>query len=735
MRTYFSISFFLFLALAGKGQTILANWVESSIMKAKTYNSSIERRTDTANGQIFRLNIQEIRQQLSAQMQEKAFRFFLPYPDGSLEEFIFWETLLMESPLREKYPEIKTWSGRGVNHPEETLKMDLTPQGLHAMILRPSAKTVFVDPILKGNDNFYVSYYHGDLKEEKGSFLCKAFTQKLKKKKASLRISSTPVPPVQSDGILRVYRLALAASGEYTVFNGGIVNALGAQISTVNRINGILERDLSIRFKLVGNNDRLIFTDSVTDPYSTNNINLMLGENQITVDSLIGLLNYDIGHVFYQTANPEGLAEPASVCNSSKAKGATGSMSPVGGGFDINYVIHEIGHQLGAHHTQNNDCSRWAPTAYEPGSGSTIMSYAGICAPNVQMNADPYFHGGSLMEILEFVSNPSQTCAVEIPLSNTLPEVSVEGSHYLIPPFAPFVLDASGVDADGDILTYCWEQFDNETDFAVPPLPLNRGGAQFRSLPPKISVHRYFPDLVDLANNTVSDWEVLVGIPRDFHFKVTVRDNAPEGGCFVFDSVKVTVVPGMSIFSVTTPGDEPLVWNIGNKENVTWNVAGTDTSAVNCQQMDILISYDGGKTYPDILETNVPNTGFASIMVPSVLTDSARLMVKCADNIFFNISTENFSIQDAVRVPDLDSLLVEAFPNPAKGGFWIKGNFPLSGSKVEIFTVLGQRLGYTSLRNDQPNLIWVDMEPVSAGVYFIKIHLDDFVGSLKVKIQ
>ncbi|MBK8348318.1 MAG: T9SS type A sorting domain-containing protein [Saprospiraceae bacterium] len=320
--------------------------------------------------------------------------------------------------------------------------------------------------------------------------------------------------------------------------------------------------------------------------------------------------------------------------------GVTGQPAPTGDPFDIDYVAHEMGHQFGANHTQNNSCQRNSSTAVEPGSASTIMGYAGICEPDVQNNSDAHFHGISLNEIANFVvAGSGNTCAVKTELSNSKPEISLTKTSYNIPASTPFALTAVATDADGDNLTYCWEQIDNETA-NMPPKAANSVGPAFRSLPPSLKPVRYFPDL----ERKYPLWEVLPSVNRTMDFRCTVRDNHIGGGCTDEADVSIRVTAQSGPFIVLYPNTTTVSWLVGSTQTVSWDVAKTDLAPVNCSLVDIFLSIDGGVTYPIQLADNVPNSGSSEIQTPGKPTTRAKVMVMGADNVFFDVSNANFKI-------------------------------------------------------------------------------------------
>ncbi|TAK38585.1 MAG: T9SS type A sorting domain-containing protein [Saprospiraceae bacterium] len=556
----------------------------------------------------------------------------LPMPDGSFQQFSVVEAPVMHPALAKKYPQLKSYAGTGVDDPGAYLRFDLSPHGFHAMVLSGRHGDVFIDPAPGGGkEQVYLVYFKKDFKKSE-DWQCGVPAH------TGLEISA-PTIAKSGDCQLKTFRLALACTAEYTAFHGGTVEDGLAAINTLlTRVDGIFEREVSITMQLVPNNDLLVFTNPATDPYSNGSASTMLFQNQQACDQIIGTGNYDIGHVLAKGGS--GVAYIKSACGSSKAGGVTGSNSPVGDAFYIDYVAHEIGHQFGANHTQNNSCNRNASTAVEPGSGSTIMSYAGICLPNIQAHSDAYFHAISLAEIASF-SSSGTSCATEVNM-NTAPAANA-GSDHIIPKSTPFLLTGTGNDPDaGTGLTYTWEQMDNEVA-VMPPVPANLTGPCFRSLPPSDAPGRYFPNLDELTGNISPTWEVLPGVGRTLHFRLTVRDNYPGGGCTASDDMTLTVDGNAGPFIITSP-DSPVSWEGGSVQTVKWDVAGTYAAPVGCKKVDILLSLDGGDTWPVTLAAGTPNDGTHSFVLPNYGTTQARIMVKAADNIFFDISRHDFTI-------------------------------------------------------------------------------------------
>ncbi len=577
----------------------------------------------------------------------------LPMPNGKMQTFSVFESPIMELELANKFPEIKTFAGYCVDNKAVSVRFDITPAGFHAMVFSPDG-IYFIDPYSQGITDYYISYFKKDFLTTK-NFTCGVktdgistgdSTQIIDKKNTPKSVNITPITNLQlGDKKLRTYRLALAATGEYTAFHGGTVaGALAAQVTTMNRINGLFIKDFSVRMNIIANNNLIIYTDAATDPYTNEDGGAMLGQNQTTLTSVIGSANYDIGHVF--STGGGGVAGLQTVCSSGKAYGVTGLGSPVGDAFDIDYVAHEIGHQFGGNHTFNNSCggNRSSSTAWEPGSGTTIMGYAGICPPDIQYNSDAYFHNGSLLEMYSFITGSGNTCAVSTTPVNAAPIISSYSASQTIPKGTPFFLSSIATDTDGNAsLTYAWEQMDKEIS-TQKPVNTSKGGPNFRSLSPSVSGIRYFPKLSDLAMNKDTTWEVLPMVGRILNFRLVVRDNSPVAGFNDRADVIITVDSTSGPLAITLPTATGISWRAFSSQNVTWDVANTTASPVSCANVDILLSTDGGLTYPTILASGIPNSGKASITVPNTLTATARLMVRGTGKIFFDISNNNFSI-------------------------------------------------------------------------------------------
>jgi hypothetical protein len=577
----------------------------------------------------------------------------LPLPEGNYARFSVVEAPIMAPELAAKFPALKTYLGQSLDDATASVRFDTTPAGFHAMILSPYGR-VFIDPYSRGDISHYISYRDSDFVAPADKVLFRQLNERV--------ITDAPYDAgdqrllAPSGTVLRTYRLAMAATGEYTQFQGGTVSAaMAAIVTSVNRVNAVYEREVAVRMVLVANNDQLVYTNAGTDPYTNDDGFAMLDENVATVNTKIGSANYDIGHVF--STGGGGVAGLGVVCGAStdKAAGVTGSPSPVNDAFDIDYVAHEIGHQFGGNHTFNgtsNACgggNREGPAAYEPGSGSTIMAYAGICdTEDLQPHSDPYFHSKSFDEIVAFTTTGGgNSCAVQTSTGNSPPTVNA-GQSFTIPRQTPFTLTGSASDPDGDPLTYNWEQYNLGAASTGATVNVDDGTRPiFRSFNATTSPSRTFPKLANILANTTTIGEVLPSTNRTLTFRLTARDNKGGGGGVNYSTVNIPVTTSSGPFVVTT-ADSAVTWTGLSSQTITWNVANTTAAPVSCANVNILLSTDGGLTFPNTLASGTANDGSQSVTLSNSITTLGRIKVACANNIFFDINNANITIQSGV---------------------------------------------------------------------------------------
>ncbi|UOG93239.1 MAG: M12 family metallo-peptidase [Candidatus Thiothrix sulfatifontis] len=566
----------------------------------------------------------------------------LPLPDGGFASVTVTPTEVLAPDIAATHPDIGTWKVFGTDGKVISGVLDFTPAGLHAMLDMANGDTLFIDPQTNGTAREYLSFRKSANSEafRHGDWSCTTHQQPTVPSFASAVSANTAARSLaaRAGETLHTYRIAMAATAEYTNFHGGQSAAFSAIVTTVNRLNQIYERDLSTRLTLVSGTN-VVYTNARTDPYSNSSPLLLLTENTSVINQAIGVNNYDIGHVLATFGG--GLASVGVACGEFKAEGTTGLPEPVGDSFIIDYVAHEIGHQVGASHTFNGTrgaCAgnnRQKETAYEPGSGSTIMAYTGLCGgDDLQLDSDAMMHSASIQQIQDYLHNGAgASCATKTSLSNRLPTADA-GSDYTIPAATPFILKGSGADADtANTLSYSWEQLDAGSA-AFVNVDLGDNALMRAHLPTNLP-ERTIPQMSDLVGRVQSAGEVLPVTSRFLNFRLLVRD--ARGGIGT-DNTVIRVQNTGSAFAITEPSGTNLVR--GGLQNVAWNVAATNQAPINCSAVDIAVSADNGNTFATLL-SNTPNDGNATVTLPTTLGNTTYLRVKCSNNIFFALSATN----------------------------------------------------------------------------------------------
>jgi chitodextrinase len=614
--------------------------------------SIVQNKISIKSPKLFELDIQKLKQKLNESPKTNSFLkqsnviISFPNSNGILENFRIMEYSNMEADLAARYPNIKSYIGQGIDNPSATIYFSISPLGLQTMTLYADKAAEFIEPYTT-DLNTYSVYKKSDRKVAFSKFECSVIDD------VQNQVNPNTLRPNADDSKLRTFRLAMSVTGEYTAYFGGTkANALAAINNTMTRVNGVFEKDFGVRMILISNNDAVIYTSASSDPYSaSSSMSNWNSQLQSTLTSVIGDSNYDVGHLFGATGGGGNAGCIGCVCtNGQKGSGYTSPADgiPSGDNFDIDYVAHELGHQFGANHTFSMS-NEGTGVNMEPGSGSTIMGYAGITSQDIQAHSDAYFHAVSIQQVTDNIK--SKSCPTLTSTGNSVPTANA-GSNYTIPKSTPFMLTGTGTDANGDALTYNWEQMDNAASSATgassAASATRTSGPTFRSYSPSTNATRYFPQMTRvLAGATTTSGseitvEALPSVARTMNFRFTVRDNRAGGSANNSDDMVVTVNSTAGPFTVSSP-NTAVSYVGGSSQTITWNVAGTTANGVNCANVDILISTNGGSTWSTLL-ASTPNDGSQAVTIPNTAGTQNRIMVKGTNHIFFDVSNTNFTI-------------------------------------------------------------------------------------------
>ena len=620
-------------------------------------STAFENRLKLPENNLFSLDLTALKTELQNSpnrnaLSKSAVVMALPNGDGQVETFSVYENSNMEPALAARYSDIKSYVGIGIDNPTATVYFSISPLGFRAMTINADKSAVFVEPIT-ADLSVYSIYKKTDKIQALSHFDCAVLTAS----KAQVANAGAANRPNADDGTLRTFRLAMSVTGEYTTYFGGTkALALAAINNTMTRVNGVFEKDFGVRMNLVSNTDLVIYTNASTDPYSAaaaGSGGAWNQELQTALTNTIGNAGYDIGHLFGASGGGGNAGCIGCVCVNPTAGTPLGKGSgftspndaiPSGDNFDIDYVAHEMGHQFGANHTFTHS-NEGTGVQMEPGSGSTIMGYAGITALDVQPHSDPFFHAISIQQVTNYVK--TTTCQTNTVTGNSVPVVSA-GLDYTIPKGTPFMLTSVATDANGDALTYDWEQMDSQNTAAVPSATKTTG-CNFRSYPASVKPVRYFPNMTTvLAGGTTTAGteltvEALSNVARTLNFRVTVRDNRAGGASNNSDDTVITVNATAGPFAVSAP-NTAVSYPGGSSQTITWNVAGTTANGVNCANVDILLSTDGGANFNTVLLAGTPNDGSQAVTIPNIAGTTNRIMVKGTNHVFFDVSNTNFTI-------------------------------------------------------------------------------------------
>jgi len=655
-----------------------------------------------------------------------------PSSKGELILFNIYDNAVLPKALAEKFPQVHSYKGVSENNASQLLRFTCTPGGIEGILIQGNE---IINLTSKRSNNMYQLVNEEDNPSQRIPFRCgnvksEKIVNKQNNQSGRSKKSLKSEKSLEGNNKLKIIRLAITTTGEVSDFfvnknnlQSGSINqkkaAVLAGISTsVSNVNVAFERDLGVRFELISDNDKLIFLDGNSDPYedTPNNLGVLIDQGADAIKTLIPLSDYDLGHIIAINGNG-GLAAVGSVCSDLKGQAATGFGTPEGFFFDFTLFAHELGHQLGANHTQNASCEREF-TSVETGSGTTIMGYSGACGNNdVQSESDPFFHSVSIIQIVETFSFLDLTfnCGVqEQEINNTLPTISVQDS-YSIPVGVPFSLTAEVFDADGDDLTYSWEQIDSEIGLS-PPGNESTVGPQFRTFSPTETLRRDFP-----SQGVDSKWEVLPTVARFMNFNLTVRDGN-IGGVAISDPIEVSMVETSGDVEITFPVQE-ISFVQNSTETITWEAANTTEAPFNVENVSIELSYDGGETYPVVLLEETPNTGSADIKIPiGPTSDEAKIRVNAINNIFFMQTPESIKITD-----DVDLTIG---PNPSNGQVNFKVSIPSTnpeGYSFQLFNLNGKLIFEGFLRGEEQEYDFIGL---STGLYIVRI---DFNGEIEDK--
>ena len=623
---------------------------ESSMQTKK--NSSVP---TTDNELLFELNIDLLKEKLAkttgVTSKSAQTEITIPNTAGVLEKFTVWESSNFEAELQDKYPDIRAYQGKGITDTKASVNFSLSPKGFQTIVFRANMGTEFIEAYPENEELYMVfSSKHRD----KGTLPMKCSTKDIALNKQLL---SKTGKSASSDKVFRTLRLALSCTGEYGAKQGNSVEgALASMNATMTRVNGIFNRDLSIKLNIIATNELVIFTNADTDPYSDASAGINGGnwhdELKTTLNSLIGSSNYDIGHLFGGSGGGGDAGCIGCVCDADKGTGFTSPSDgkPEGDTFDIDFVAHEMGHQLGANHSFSHSIEGTG-VSVEPGSGSTIMGYAGVTGEfDMQNNSDDYFNYASILQINSNLA--TKTCIQTTTVANNPPMINA-GANYTIPKGTPFILKGTGSDIDNDKLTYTWEQNDSATNANNAnslAVPTKTNGPLFRSLYPSDSPVRYMPAYSSvLVNNLTSNWESVSSVERTLHFVLTARDNAAMGTAQTkSDDTEITVKGDVGPFEISILNTEDETWKRGSEQIIKWNVNKSNT-LLGASKVNIKLSIDGGVSFPITLASNVSNDGYENVVVPNITERNCRLLIEPTDNIFYAINSQPFSIGYAIE--------------------------------------------------------------------------------------
>lgn len=630
----------------------------------------------------------------------------LPNLNGEFSRYALEETHVVSDQVADSYT-IKTYAGYNLDNPSKVVVCDVTRDAFHAVVY--------------DEDQYYA----------------------LEPKKESTRYSLAPIGieeimeiscGVDGDHLVRpfhadhtalrspdqktTYEIAFSVSGEYNEEFGGdnynVLNVLNNIASGVNMMNQVYKRDMGVEFIIVSD-EQSIYPNADTDPFDYNDLNSIINQNTTLLNNIYGSDAYDVGHVLVW-ANKGGLAYVNSLCNPSIKGGGVTSIIGSMNKFWLKYVAHEVGHQLGSRHKFTaSECLNSAQNnRYEPGAGTSIMSYNGLClGPGAPPNF--FFHYSSIDQMQTYIS--SQSCGVhsygndEAPQIDTIYDVTIpKGTPFYLVGNATDNFHGSSTQSRNNNITYNWIQYDGngpatsgepDCNSTVDPL--------FMYSAPRSEGYRHFPDY-DYAVAGMNDvtYEQLPCVARDLHFKLVARDNDYHFGRLATRDVEVTVA-NTGPFEIIAPnGSESFSAN--ETVTVSWSVNGTDS---HCSAVDILYSSDNGTSF-EMLSAATNNDGSETINIPVDATEYGRIIVQCAtggfrtESTFYDITDAPFRVQGVLPV---------VFD-------YIKGEFLKTYNRVYWATATEENSDYFEIEkliDDE----WTTIGTVAAGEYEYEFLDDD----------
>ncbi len=650
-RALATVAVTLLAPLAYSAEVVTGYWSDVSENEPVVQTSlSPKSSPNPSESRLLKFNLAQLRDALSG---AAATNIMLPDPYGGAVEFALRPSSVMPKQLATRYPEIRAFEGVALHDSATTIRLELSSKGLTAQVLGAGNRWL-IDPVKGLSPEFARSYKYSRSFHTKDEAFCELESTGVfgGGSAPNNRFKGTTRRAKSTGESVKTYRLAVATTGEYGVYHGGTTaSALEAVVATINRVDGIFASELAIRFQLVDDNDAVVFADPATDPFTGNDdAGTLIDESQAQIDLLIGTENYDVGHTLSTGAG--GLAGLGVVCREGgKAEGVTGSSRPEGDFFDVDYVAHELGHQFAADHTWNGSNGGCGPqqrgpdSAYEPGSGSSIMSYAGLCgADNIASAVDALFHHQSFDQIIGYTTEGiGSVCGSDAVSGNTAPQVDA-GSDYVVPKQTPLVVSGSATDQEQGSLLYSWEQRDLGPQAALTD-PDDGRFALFRMLDSSPSPERYLPALATVVSGTPDLSERIPQVAREMTMRLTVKDGA---GGVQSDDIVVSIDGDSGPFEVVSPnGGE----QVGRSKTVEWDTGFTEQAPVSASMVEIYLSTNDGVSFDQLIDT-VDNTGSANINFPvGIQSQDARLMIKGAGNIFYDVSDAAFQLDSDRAVP------------------------------------------------------------------------------------